>query len=396
MLVSFSPPEVTQGDVQAVAEALQSGWITTGPIVQRFQQALAGYTGAAGCICLSSGTAALELSLRVLNIGPGDEVILPAYTYAATAHTVLRVGAHPVLCDTPPTGYHLTGQDILPHLTPRTKAIIGVDIGGVMCDYPAIIKALESHTGFCPGNDLAAAIGRPAVIADAAHALGARHCGVAAGAAGDFTAFSFHAVKNLTTGEGGALCWREVDGVENDTIARNLQLWSLQGQTRSALEKSTAGRWEYDIALCGCKCNMTDPSAALGLSQLARYPATLQRRAGLVALYNSLLAPAGLRSLCHFGPQMQSSCHLYMLDTGLEEEARNHLLAQLGQEGIAANVHFKPLPLFTAYRRLGYRIEDTPNAYQSYRGEVSLPLFSAMTTEQVEYTAQRLLACIQA
>lgn len=386
MLVPFAPPQITPEDIAAVTKVLLSGWITTGGVTQKFEDEIAHRTDSAGCVCFSSATAALELALRLLGIGEGDEVILPAYTYAATANAVLHVGAVPVLADCLPGSYHIGAETILPLVTPKTKAVIPVDVGGILCDYGETIQALEGLGDFTPNNELSEKIGRIAVIADAAHSFGAY--GTEQHPQPDFIVYSFHAVKNLTTAEGGALCWRSVGGISNGEIDRLLRLWSLHGQSKSAFAKAAPGNWEYDIELPGYKCNLTDIHAALGFSQLARYDETLKRRGEACAFYDELLRETSIRPLGHFAPSVRSSYHLYITDTGLPEEARNQVISKMAQAGVAANVHFKPLPLFTAYSKMGWDAAQYPNAMERYRGEITLPLFGDITKAQIVYTTQ--------
>jgi dTDP-4-amino-4,6-dideoxygalactose transaminase len=391
MRVEFSPPDITEEEIEAVAAVLRSGWITTGERVAELEAALTAYTGAAGTVCLSSGTAALEMALRLLGIGPGDEVITTAYTYSATAAAICHVGARPVLCDLPAEGYLLTAEMIEPLLTTRTRAVIPVDFAGICCDYRAIKTLLwQKYRMFTPQNPVQEAIGRVAIIADAAHSLGACRDGVMSGALADFTCLSFHAVKNLTTAEGGAICWRNIAGADHSWIERQIRLLSLHGQTRTAREK-LAGGWEYDIVMPGYKCNMTDCAAALGLVQLRRYPELLARRRAICRQYDTLLDGLSLELPGHIlSGQNASACHLYPVYLpGCTEVRRGVLMEALSGSGVMANVHYKPLPMLTAYRALGYSPDSFPNAYRRYAGELTLPLHSRMNEAEVAYTVMQ-------
>ncbi len=387
MNIPFSPPDITEEDIAEVTAVLRSGWITTGPKTAELEQALSQFCQGQGVVCLNSATAALELTLRLLQIGPGDEVITTAYTYTATAAAVLHTGAVPVLVDVAPGSYLMDFQQVAGAITSRTKAIIGVDVGGVMCDYPALI-ALAKDTPFTPSGRMQEALGRPAVIADAAHSLGALWGKTPSGCAADFSCFSFHAVKNLTTAEGGAVTWRALPGVEDSEIRRLLRLYSLHGQSKDALEKSRVGSWEYDILIPGYKCNLTDVLAALGVSQLRRYYTQLSYRRQMVSAYDTLLA-GKVESMKHWGDNFMSSCHLYMVR--VDPARRNAIIDQLARRGISANVHYKPLPMLTAYRLLGYELGQVPHSLKQYEGELSLPLHTLLTQRQVEYIARSLL-----
>lgn len=396
--IPFSPPDIDEADIEAVVAALRSGWITTGPQTKAFEKALAVLTHAAGVATFSSATMALECALRALGIGPGDEVITSAYTYTASCSCICHVGATPVLCDVAPGSYEIDYEQLAGLVTDRTRAVIPVDIAGRMVDYPALFKALEKaavegrwhHGG---NNALAAcaeqATGRPLVIADGAHSLGAVLDGAPSGSIADMTAFSFHAVKNLTTAEGGALAWRE--GVfDTPELYQMLMLLSLHGQTKDALAKTHLGSWEYDIAFPGYKCNMTDLQAALGLSQLDRYAGLLARRHEIVSAYEQGLADLPIETLAHqgvgSGGPFRSSAHLMLTRlTGKDEAFRNRFIEELATQGVAANVHYKPLPLLTAYRNLGFDIGAFPNALAQYRNEVTLPLHTMLTDDDVAY-----------
>ncbi|SNU02001.1 dTDP-4-amino-4,6-dideoxygalactose transaminase [Ruaniaceae bacterium KH17] len=389
MAIPFSPPDLRDEDIEAVSDVLRSGWITSGPVGQRFEETLASFVGVNRAVGLNSCTAALELSLRVLGIGPGDEVIVPAYTYSASAAVVDHVGARIVLVDVAPGSYVPSADQILAAITEKTKAVIVVDLAGVPFDTPTLRAALDERA-IQSDNPLLAALGRPAIVVDAAHSLGGARDGFRAGQMGDFTAFSFHAVKNLTTAEGGALVWRSdlpVDSTELATIVRRL---SLHGQSKDAFSKMKAGAWEYDIVELGFKCNMPDTLAALGLSQLSRYESQIARRHEIVALYDSLLS-SRFSSLAHSGTSFRSSAHLHMLDLGSHYRARDEIIARMADAEIATNVHYKPLPLFTAYKKLGFQIADFPHANQRFEAELTLPLHTLLTDDDVALVASTLL-----
>lgn len=389
--IEFSPPDIGQDEIDEVADALRSGWITTGPKTKDLERQLTAFTGAAGTACLSSATAALECALRALGIGRGDEVITSAYTYTASASCICHVGATPVLCDTTPGSYEMD-YDALPHLiSERTRAVIPVDIAGRMCDYDRLASVLESVSNrWRPQTERQQAFSRLPIVADGAHSLGATYRGRTSGSVADLTAFSFHAVKNLTTAEGGALCWREGLGFD-DELYLDLMLQSLHGQTKDALSKAKAGAWEYDIMFPGWKCNMTDIQAAIGLVQLRRYPALLARRRELVELYEQGLAGLDVSVLQHYADDFSSSGHLLLVRlNGKGQTFRNALIERLGAAGVAANVHYKPLPMLTAYRNLGFDIEHFPNALAQFENEVTLPLHTLLSDEDVAYVCETL------
>ena len=390
--IPFAPPDITEAEISAVADAMRSGWITTGARAKELEGKVASACGCAGAVCLNSATACLEMALRLLGIGPGDEVITSAYTYTASASPAVHVGARLVLADTAPGSYEMDYGQLEALVTERTKAVIPVDLGGVMCDYGRIFDIVRQKSSlFRPANALQEAIGRVAVIADAAHAFGASQEGRMCGSVADFTSFSFHAVKNLTTAEGGALTWRAIPGVDDGDIYRELMLLSLHGQSKDAFHKSRAGAWEYDVLSPAYKCNMTDIAAAMGLAQLGRYPGMLARRREVIARYDGAFAPYGLDVLPHFSGGSRSSGHLYMVRVpGCGEEGRNGMIRALAEAGIAANVHYKPLPMMTAYKDLGFRIGDYPNAYRQYENEVTLPLHTRLTDDDVEYVAENV------
>ena len=404
--IPFSPPDMSDAEVQEVSEALRSGWITTGPKTKEFEHLISlccqtARTDADGkplhtTACLNSATACMELALRVLGIGEGDEVIVPAYTYTATASSVCHVGARPVLVDCAPGSFEMDYDRLADAITERTKAVMPVDLGGIVADYDKVFAAVEAKRGlFRPSNDIQRAIGRCAVIADAAHAFGAMWHGRMCGEIADFTSFSFHAVKNLTTAEGGALTWRAIDGVDDETIYHQLQLLSLHGQNKDALAKTRLGAWEYDIIGTWYKCNMTDIMAGIGLAQLKRYPEMLRRRRQLIEKYNVALAPYAVTVLDHYGNDHSSSGHLYLVRLdGATAEQRNDVIVRMAERGIACNVHYKPLPMMTAYKAMGYDIKDYPNAYAQYQNEVTLPLHTRLTDDDVEYILENFIDII--
>lgn len=395
--IPFSPPDITEAEIQQVADALRSGWITTGPKTKEFERRIAEYCGTPAAVCLNSATAAMELALRVLGIGEGDEVIVPAYTYTATASSVCHVGARPVMVDCAPGSFEMDYDRLADAINERTKAIMPVDLAGIVADYDRVMKIVEEKKElFRPSNDIQRAYGRLIVIADAAHAFGAMRHGVMCGAIADFTSFSFHAVKNLTTAEGGALTWRAHDGVDNEAVYKQLQLFSLHGQNKDALAKTKLGGWEYDIIGTWYKCNMTDIMAGIGLAQMDRYDALLNRRRLIIERYNTALAPYRMQVLPHYDNEHSSSGHLYMvrlLDASIEQ--RNHVIEQMAERGIATNVHYKPLPMMTAYKALGYDIKDYPNAFDMYHNEVTLPLHTRLTDEDVDYILDNFIDIIK-
>lgn len=390
--IDFSPPDIGQEEINEVTDALKSGWITTGPKTKELERRVTAFTGAAGTACLSSGTAALECALRALGVGPGDEVITSAYTYTASASCICHVGAVPVLCDTAPGSYEMD-YDALPSLAnERTRAIIPVDLAGRMCDYDRLLSVLEGIADrWQPQTERQRAFSRVPVVADAAHSLGATYHSKPSGSVADFTAFSFHAVKNLTTAEGGALCWRDGLGFSTDELYRDVMLMSLHGQTKDALSKTRAGAWEYDIAFPGWKCNMTDIQAALGLVQLRRYPSLLERRRELISLYQQGLAGMDVELLEHYADDFASSGHLLLTRLrGKGQAFRNALIEHMGEADVATNVHYKPLPLLTAYRTMGFDISDFPNAFAQFENEVTLPLHTLLSDDDVAFVCDAL------
>ncbi len=388
--VPFSPPDITGEEISRVVEILRSGWITTGEKTRELERQLASWCQTNRAVCLNSGTAALELTLRLLEIGPGDEVITTPYTYTATAAAILHTGATPIFVDLAPGSMEMDPGQVEAAINSRTKAILPVDLAGIPCHYPAWIALAKGYNGdFSPRGKIQEALGRIAVIADAAHSFGGAREGVPSGSLADFSCFSFHAVKNLTTGEGGAVTWRSLPQVEDDWIYQRFQLLSLHGQNRTALEKSTGG-WEYDILLPGYKCNMTDLAAAIGLGQLARFEEMQRRRMQRIDWYDQAFAGTPIEPLSHHGEGIQSSGHLYMVWIPGDEKRRNQVMETLKERGIMANVHYKPLPLLTAYRALGYKMERYPRAYERYQNEITLPLYSQLSGQQVAYCASAL------
>jgi dTDP-4-amino-4,6-dideoxygalactose transaminase len=392
MHIPFSPPDVGEAEIEAIAKVLRSGWITTGPQTKELEACIAAFCGTNRAVCLNSATAAMELTLRILGIGPGDEVITTAYTYTASCSIICHVGATPIMVDTSPGIYEMDYDALEAAITEKTKAIISVDIGGTLCDYPRMLAAAErKRTLFAPNSALQASIGRIAIIADAAHALGAyvrggngeKHmCGTLA----DFTSFSFHAVKNVTTAEGGALTWRNDIGLDDEEIYHLFMLYSLHGQSKDALSKTKAGAWEYDILLPGYKCNMTDILAVIGLVQMQRYGDMFRRRHEIVKMYDGALNKIGVQTLRHTTGDKVSSAHLYLARIpGADEARRDRLIEKMAQRGVATNVHYKPLPMMTAYKNLGFNIADFPQAFAMYENEITLPLYSRMTDEQARY-----------
>ena len=392
MEVKFSPPDITEAEINEVVDTLRSGWITTGPKTKRFEREIAGYCGTPGAVCLNSATAGLELILRYLGIGPGDQVITSAYTYTASASVIEHVGAEIVLCDVAKNSFFLDFDQLDKLITDRTKAIITVDIGGKLSDYTRLFRLAESRrSSFRPSSPVQEALGRIAIIGDCAHSFGAR-AGKMSGNFADFSSFSFHAVKNLTTAEGGAVTWRSDLPLSSEEIYRTLTLDSLHGQNKDALTKNRCGGWEYDIVQLGYKCNMTDIMASIGLAQLKRYELMLNRRHEIIARYDAALTGDGrAASMRHIEADARSSGHLYLLRlNGKSEDDRNAVIGQMAERGVACNVHYKPLPMFTAYRRLGFDISDFPNAYEMYRNEITLPLHTCLTEEQIAYVTDSM------
>ena len=394
--IPFSPPDITESEVNLVSEALRSGWITTGPKTKEFERLIALCCQTEQAVCLNSATACMELILRVLGVGQGDEVITPAYTYTATASVTCHVGAKVVMVDTAPDSFEMDYDKLADAITERTKVVLPVDLAGVVCDYDKIFAAVESKKHlFSPANDIQKAYGRVIVLADAAHAFGAKWHGKMCGEIADFTSFSFHAVKNLTTAEGGALTWRNHDGVDNESLYKQFQLLSLHGQNKDALAKTRLGAWEYDIVAPYYKCNMTDVMAGIGLAQLKRYPEMLYRRRQIIERYNEGLKGCDVQVLDHFGDDYSSSGHLYLVRLlGEDVVYRNAVIERMAERGIACNVHYKPLPMMTAYKNLGFDIANYPNAYNQYHNEITLPLHTSLTDEDVEYVISNFVDII--
>ncbi len=391
--IPFSPPDITEAEINEVCEALRSGWITTGPRTKELERRLAEYCGTDKVACLSSATAALELNLRILGIGEGDEVIVPVYTYTASVSAAIHVGAKIVFVDSMPGSYEMDYDLMEAAITEKTKAIIPVDLAGIICDYDRIFAAVDKKKHLfsapSPEKNIQRALGRVAVVADCAHALGATQNGRPAGSIADFTSFSFHAVKNLTTAEGGAATWKSIDGIDNEELYNKYMLYSLHGQSKDALAKTHAGAWEYDIIGPWYKCNMTDITAAIGLKQLERYPSLLERRKEIIGRYDELCDALGIEHLNHYGPTHSGSGHLYITRIpGISEETRSEIITEMAEKGIVCNVHYKPLPMMTAYRNLGFDISNFPNAYNFYKNEITLPLHTKLTDSDVEYVTE--------
>lgn len=394
--IPFSPPDMSMLEVNEVAEAIRSGWITTGPRTKEFERQIAAYCHTEKAVCLNSATACMELVLRVLGVGPGDEVITCAYTYTATASVTCHVGAKVVMVDTAPESFEMDYDKLADAITERTKVIIPVDLAGIVCNYEKVYEVVESKKHlFQPANDIQKAFGRVIVMADAAHAFGAMQHGKMCGEIADFTSFSFHAVKNLTTAEGGAVTWRNVPGIDNEWIYKQFQLLSLHGQNKDALAKTQLGAWEYDIVAPNYKCNMTDIMAAIGLMQMKRYPDLLARRKDIITRYNEGLKNCAVKVLNHYDSNHASSGHLYLVRlVSKDVEFRNEVIIKMAERGIACNVHYKPLPMMTAYKNLGFDIKDYPNAYNQYRNEITLPLHTCLTDEEVEYVISNFIEIV--
>ena len=390
--IPFSPPDITEEEISAVCDTLRSGWITTGPKTKQFEKEITAFCGSAGAACLSSATAALECTLRILGIGDGDEVIVPAYTYTASASVIYHVGAKIVMCDTKKDSFFLDCDKLADLITEKTKAIIPVDIAGKMSDFDRIFEICDQKKAlFKPNNDIQRAFGRVIVIADGAHSFGAKENGKMSGSYADFTAFSFHAVKNLTTAEGGAATWAKKDFLDDEWLYKQYMLQSLHGQNKDALAKTKLGAWEYDTTEPLYKCNMTDIMAAIGLVQLKRYKGMLEKRRKFIEIYNEFLSDERFILPKHYGENFSSSGHLYLLRIkGITKEQRGEIIERMAEKGIATNVHYKPLPLLTAYKNLGFDIKDFPNAYAQFENEITLPLNTKMSEEDVVYTAETL------
>ncbi|CEN83682.1 DegT/DnrJ/EryC1/StrS family aminotransferase [Paraclostridium sordellii] len=393
MNIPFSPPDITEVEINNVVEVLKSGWITTGPKTKAFEKKIANYCNTNKAICLNSATAGMEMTLRFLGIGPGDEVITSAYTYTASASVIHHVGAKIVLVDTAKDSYQMDYDKLAEAITEKTKAVICVDLAGVPCDYDKIFEVVNSKKElFNPNNEIQKSIGRVTVVADGAHSFGASYKGKMSGSIADFTSFSFHAVKNLTTAEGGAVTWKSIDGIDDEDIYKRYNCLSLHGQTKDALAKTKIGSWEYDIIEPAYKCNMTDIMAAIGLGQLSRYEDLLNYRKEIINRYDELLKEIEcVDTLKHFTEEYTSSGHLYLIRLiGKDSEFRNEVIVKMAEKGIATNVHYKPLPLLTAYKNLGFDINDYPNAFNMYKNEITLPLNTCIDKNDVEYIVGNL------
>ena len=401
--IPFSPPDISELEIQEVVEALKSGWITTGPRTKELERRLADYCHTSRVVCLGSATAAEELNFRVCGIGEGDEVIVPAYTYTATASAAIHCGAKVIFVDSQKDSTEMDYDKVAEAITEKTKAVVAVDLGGIICDYDRLYEAVERKKDlFRPkqGDDLGAriqqSIGRVLVFADCAHALGASKDGKMAGEWADFSNYSFHAVKNFTTAEGGASTWKDIPGIDNEEIYKQYQMYSLHGQSKDALAKTQIGSWEYDIVGPWYKCNMTDIMAALGLRQLDRYPELLERRKEIIARYDAMCDELGVMHLNHYGENHESSGHLYLVRIpGISDETRREIIIKLAERGVATNVHYKPLPMMTAYKNLGWDIKDFPNAYAYYENLITLPLHTNLTDEDVDYVIENFKEVVE-
>ena len=391
MKIPFSPPDITEEEVEQVAEALRSGWITTGPKTKELEREIAEFCGVNRAVCLNSQTACAEMTLRLLGISEDDEIIVPAYTYTATASVVCHVGAKLVMVDVQKDSLEMDYNKLANAITEKTKVVIPVDLGGVPCDYNRIFSIVESKKElFHPVNKLQKAIGRVIVMTDAAHAFGAEWNGKAVGSIADFSNFSFHAVKNFTTAEGGAVTWKDINGIDNEEIYHQYQLLSLHGQSKDALAKTQLGAWEYDIVGPWFKCNMTDVTAGIGLAQMKRYRGLLARRKEIIEKYDAAFKPLGIEVLNHYTEEYRSSGHLYITRIpGISLEQRHEIIVKMAEAGVACNVHYKPLPMMTAYRNMGFDIKDYPNAYNRFENEITLPLHTKLTDEEVEYVIEK-------
>ena len=385
--IPFSPPDITESEIDAVAETLRSGWITTGPKTKAFEKKVAEFLGTKKAVALGSCTSALELTLRILGIGEGDEVIVPAYTYTASASCIAHTGAKIVMVDTAPESFLIDPAEVAKAITPKTKAVIPVDIAGKMCDYRSILKIVENKKDlFIPSNDIQKLFGRVIVISDSAHGFGSSQHGIMSGRVADFTAFSLHAVKTITSAEGGIATWKTRNGLDDEWLYQQYMLYSLHGQTKDALHKTYAGSWEYDIVIPGYKCNMTDIQAAIALVQLKRFKEIQGRRRDIIRMYDKAMDEMGVGYLHHVNNDFVTSCHIYLTRVnGIGHRERNEIINRMADMGVACNVHFKPLPMMTAYKRMGFKIEDYPNAYAHYKNEITLPLHTKLSDEDVQY-----------
>lgn len=390
-MIPFSPPDISESEINEVSEALRSGWITTGPRTKQLEKNIAEWIGTEKCVCLNSQTACAEMALHIMGIGEGDEVIVPAYTYTASASVVAHVGAKIVMIDVGKNSLEMDYDAMENSITEKTKAIIPVDIAGIPCDYDRIFEIVERKKNlFKPSNEIQKAFGRIAVMADTAHAFGAQLGSDMIGCVADFSSFSFHAVKNFTTAEGGALTWKTIPGISNEDIYKKLQLLSLHGQSKDALAKTKLGAWEYDIVGTYYKCNMTDVAAAIGLKQFERYPEMLKRRKEIIEKYDAAFRPLGVQTLNHYTENYESSGHLYLTRIpNVTEEQRNEIIVKMAELGVSCNVHYKPLPMHTAYKNLGFDIKYYPNAYNQYANEITLPLHTCLTDDDVEYVIEK-------
>lgn len=391
MNIPFSPPDISELEIQEVSEALRSGWITTGPRTKELEKQVAQFVGSDMAVCLNSQTACAEMALHVLGVEPGDEVITSAYTYTASASVIDHIGAKIVMVDTCEDSFEMDYDKVEAAITEKTKAIIPVDLGGVPCNYERLFEIVERKKNlFSPKGKIQKALGRVAIMADTAHSFGASRKGKMAGSIADFSSFSFHAVKNFTTAEGGALTWRTIDGIDNSDIYKQLQLLSLHGQSKDALAKTKLGAWEYDIVGTWYKCNMTDVAAAIGLVQMKRYPEMLSRRKEIIKKYDSAFKPLGVETLNHYTEENVSSGHLYITRVpGITLEQRNEIIIKMAEQGVACNVHYKPLPMHTAYKKLGFDIKDYPNAYKHFENEITLPLHTCLKDVEVDYVIEK-------
>ena len=396
MRIEFSPPDISQLEIDEVVDTLKSGWITTGPKTKKLEQELSVFTNTDKTVCLNSATAAMELTLRLLGVGAGDEVITCAYTYTASASVIHHVGAKIVLVDCNKEDKFMDLDALENAITEKTKVIIPVDLAGKPCKYDEIFEIVERKKSlFKPNNKLQEKIGRVIVMADAAHSLGAVYKGKPSGSIADFTCFSFHAVKNFTVAEGGSVTWNRNLGLNDDEVYREFQLLSLHGQSKDALSKTKLGSWEYDIVAPNYKCNLTDIASGIGLAQLKRYPSLLKRRFEIVERYNKGFEGTRIKPFIHFEEDRKSCCHLYIVNIeGASEEDRNEIIVKMAERGIATNVHYKPLPMHTAYKNLGFDIKDYPNAFDNYKSEITLPLHTLLTDEQVDYIIENLKALV--
>ena len=383
--IPFSPPDIGDGEINEVIDTLKSGWITTGPKTKELERRLSEFTNTPKTVCLNSATAALELTLRVLGIGEGDEVIVPAMTYTASCSVIYHVGAKAVIVDIAEDSHEMDYDALANAITENTKAVIPVDLAGIPCDYNKIFEVVENKKHLFKANsEYQEKLGRVAVVADGAHALGSTYKGKEIGSVADFTTFSFHAVKNFTTAEGGSVTWKQNENFDNEELYREYQIYSLHGQTKDALAKTKAGSWEYDIVIPGYKCNLTDIAASIGLVQLDRYPKLLERREDIISQYNKGFEGTRITALSHSSEDYKSCGHLYITHVeGVTFEQRGEIITKMAERGISCNVHYKPLPLLTAYKNLGFNIENYPNAYNYYVKEITLPLHTRLSDEDI-------------